>query len=118
MPIQYSPPAKNTGSKTSQAILTPTERAPLYCTSLVHQLSGNLDRGPCMEGAEPSKREGPRSRLREAKDEEGEESEETEVAAVLADTPEASDALNLAHSNHPLVSQSEQDFLNIMQHIT
>ncbi|MBW0485832.1 hypothetical protein O181_025547, partial [Austropuccinia psidii MF-1] len=58
MTIQYSPPAKNTGSKTSQAILTPTARAPLYCTSLVHQLSGNLDRGPCMEGAAPSKRGG------------------------------------------------------------
>ncbi|MBW0495148.1 hypothetical protein O181_034863 [Austropuccinia psidii MF-1] len=120
MPVQHSPPAKNTRSQRHQAVLTPTARAPLDCTPSVHQLSANLDRGPPMEGAAPSRRggvksrrsrsfsgllggylgvsQGPRSRLGEAEDEEGEESveeeesEETEVAAALAGAPEAPEA--------------------------
>ncbi|MBW0485818.1 hypothetical protein O181_025533 [Austropuccinia psidii MF-1] len=91
--IHNSPPAKNTISQRHQAVLTPTTRAPLDCTPSVHQVSSNLDKGPPMEGAAPSKRggvksrrsrsfsgllggyqsisQGPRSRSGEAEDEEG-----------------------------------------------
>ncbi|MBW0569094.1 hypothetical protein O181_108809 [Austropuccinia psidii MF-1] len=139
MPVQHSPPGKNKRSQRHQAVLTPTTRAPLDRTPLVHQLSANFDRGPPMEGEAPSRRggvksrrsrsfsgllggypsisQGPRSRSGEAEDKEGEESEETEVAAALAGAPEASEAPNLAHSNQPLVSQSEH-FLKMMEKIT
>ncbi|MBW0533963.1 hypothetical protein O181_073678 [Austropuccinia psidii MF-1] len=74
-----------------------------------------------MEGEAPSRRGGPRSRLGVAEDEEGEESveedesEEAEVAASLAGAPEASEAENIAHSNKPLVSQAEANFLKMME---
>ncbi|MBW0556377.1 hypothetical protein O181_096092 [Austropuccinia psidii MF-1] len=139
MPVQHSPPAKNTISQRNPASLTPTERVPLYCTPSVHQLSANLYRGPPLEGAAPSRRGGMKSRrsrsfpsllggypgmsegaraiLGEAKDEEG-ESEETEVATALAGVPEASEATNLAHFNQPLVSQAEPSFLKMMEQMT
>ncbi|MBW0556654.1 hypothetical protein O181_096369 [Austropuccinia psidii MF-1] len=59
--------------------------------------------------------EGARARLGEAEYVEGEESEETEVATALAGVPEASEAANLAHSNQPLVSQAEPNFLKMME---
>ncbi|MBW0503047.1 hypothetical protein O181_042762 [Austropuccinia psidii MF-1] len=140
MPVQHSPQAKNTRSQRHQAVPTPTARAPFDCTPSVHQLSENLDRGPLMKGAAPFGRggaksrrsisfsvflggyprifQGPRSRLGEAEDEEGEEYEETEVATTLAGAPEASEAENLSHSNQPLVSQSEPNFLNMMEQMT
>ncbi|MBW0586623.1 hypothetical protein O181_126338 [Austropuccinia psidii MF-1] len=58
IPVQHSPPAKNTRSQRHQAVLTPTERAPLDRTPSVHQLNKNLHRGPPMEGAAPSRRGG------------------------------------------------------------
>ncbi|MBW0477216.1 hypothetical protein O181_016931 [Austropuccinia psidii MF-1] len=75
-------------------------------------------------GGYPSISQGTRSRLGEAEDEEGEESleeeysEETLVASALAGAPEASEAANLAHSNQPLVSQSEPNFLKMMEQMT
>ncbi|MBW0484976.1 hypothetical protein O181_024691 [Austropuccinia psidii MF-1] len=105
-----------------------------------------MDRGPPMEGAEPSRRGGvksrrsrsfsgllggyprvpqrPRSRSGEAGDEDGEEyveeeeSEETEVAAALAGSSKAPEAPNLAHSNQPLVSQAETNLLKMMEQMT
>ncbi|MBW0477049.1 hypothetical protein O181_016764 [Austropuccinia psidii MF-1] len=62
MPVQHSPPAKNTRSQGNPAVLTPTARIPLDCTPSVHQLSANLDRGPLMEGEEASRRGGMKSR--------------------------------------------------------
>ncbi|MBW0574913.1 hypothetical protein O181_114628 [Austropuccinia psidii MF-1] len=140
MQVQHSPPAKNTTSQRNPAILTPIARAPLDHTPSICQLSANLDRGPAMEGAAPSRRGGIKSRrsrpfygllggypgmsegarviLGEAEHEEGEESEETEVATALKGVPEASEAANLAHSNQPLVSQAEPNFLNIMEQMT
>ncbi|MBW0505999.1 hypothetical protein O181_045714 [Austropuccinia psidii MF-1] len=120
IPVQHSPPDKNTRSQRHQAVFTPTARAPLYCTPLFHQLSTNLDRGPPMEGAASCRRGGPRSRSGEADDEEGEESveeeepEETEVEAA----PEASETPNLAPSNQPPVSQAEPNFLKMMEQMT
>ncbi|MBW0491289.1 hypothetical protein O181_031004 [Austropuccinia psidii MF-1] len=69
-------------------------------------------------GGYPGMSEGARARLGEAEDEEGEESEETEVETALAGVPEASEAANLAHSNQPLVSQAEPNFLKMMEQIT
>ncbi|MBW0505891.1 hypothetical protein O181_045606 [Austropuccinia psidii MF-1] len=101
MPVQNSPPARNTRSQRHQAVLTPTARAPLDHTPSIHQWSKNSDRGLPMEGLAtsrsggvksrrsksfcgmlggyPSISQGTRSRLGEAEDEEGEDSEETEV---------------------------------------
>ncbi|MBW0470006.1 hypothetical protein O181_009721 [Austropuccinia psidii MF-1] len=112
------PPAKNKRSQRHQAVPTPTARAPLKHTPSVHKLSENLDRGPLMKVKAPFGRGGPRSRFGEAEDEEGEESEESEGATTLAGAPEASEAANLAHSDQPLVSQAEQNFLKIMEQIT
>ncbi|MBW0537588.1 hypothetical protein O181_077303 [Austropuccinia psidii MF-1] len=117
MPVQHIPQAKNTRSQRNPAVLTSTARVPLDRTSSVHKLSANLDRGPPMEGAAPSRRwgmksrrsrsfsgllggypgisEGARARLGEVEDEEGEESVEeedsveTEVADALANAPES-----------------------------
>ncbi|MBW0586665.1 hypothetical protein O181_126380 [Austropuccinia psidii MF-1] len=58
MPVQNSPPAKNTRSQRNPAVLTPSARVPLYCTPSVHQLSANLERGPQMEGEAPPREGG------------------------------------------------------------
>ncbi|MBW0580333.1 hypothetical protein O181_120048 [Austropuccinia psidii MF-1] len=59
MPIQHSPPARKTRSQArAQAALTSTPRAPLDGTPAVPQLRAQLDRGPIMEGAAPSRKEG------------------------------------------------------------
>ncbi|MBW0552952.1 hypothetical protein O181_092667 [Austropuccinia psidii MF-1] len=144
--FQDSPPAIDTRSQRHQALLTPTEKAPLDCTTSVHQLNENLARGPPVEGEAPSRRggvksrrsrslsgllggqssiyQGTRSRLGEAEDEEGKESveeeeyEEAEVAAALAGAPEASEPENLAHYNETLVSQAEPNFLKMMEKMT
>ncbi|MBW0553730.1 hypothetical protein O181_093445 [Austropuccinia psidii MF-1] len=59
MPIQHSPPERQTRSQAQpQAVLTPTPRAPLDGTPEVPQLRAHLDRGPRMEGAASSRKEG------------------------------------------------------------
>ncbi|MBW0474926.1 hypothetical protein O181_014641 [Austropuccinia psidii MF-1] len=140
MPVQHSPLAKDTRSQKHQAVLTPTARAPFDCTPAVNQLSANLDRGPPMDGAAPSRRggvkprrsrsfsgllggypsifQGPRGGWGEAEDEEGEESEEIEVADAFAGAPEAPKAANLAHSNQNVVSQAEPNFLKMLEQMT
>ncbi|MBW0489511.1 hypothetical protein O181_029226 [Austropuccinia psidii MF-1] len=55
MPIQQSPPARQTRT---QAVLTPTPRAPLDGTPAVTQLRPQLDTGPRLEGAASSRKEG------------------------------------------------------------
>ncbi|MBW0593761.1 hypothetical protein O181_133476, partial [Austropuccinia psidii MF-1] len=62
MPVQHSPPAKNTRSQINPAVITPTARFPLDFTPLVHKLSENLDRGPPIEGEALSRRGGMKSR--------------------------------------------------------
>ncbi|MBW0464593.1 hypothetical protein O181_004308 [Austropuccinia psidii MF-1] len=54
MPILHSPPARQTRSQAR----APTPRAPLDGTPAVPQLRAQLDRGPRMEGAAPSRKEG------------------------------------------------------------
>ncbi|MBW0552821.1 hypothetical protein O181_092536 [Austropuccinia psidii MF-1] len=143
MPVQHSPPAKNTRSQRSPAFITPTASVLIDCTPSVNQLSANFDRGPPMEGAEPSRRGGmksrrsrsfsgllagypgmsddARARLGEVKDEEAEESVEeedsgeTEVAYALANSPEVPQGSNLAPTNQSLVSQSDPSLLEIMK---
>ncbi|MBW0532736.1 hypothetical protein O181_072451 [Austropuccinia psidii MF-1] len=68
-------------------------------------------------GGYPGMSEGARLRLGEAEDEKG-ESEENEVAIALAGVPEVSEAEDLAHSNHPLVSQAEPNFLKMIEKMT
>ncbi|MBW0567438.1 hypothetical protein O181_107153 [Austropuccinia psidii MF-1] len=64
MPIQHSPAARKTRSQArTQTVLTPTPRAPLDGTPAVPQLRAQLDRGPRMEGAAPSRMEGRRPRI-------------------------------------------------------
>ncbi|MBW0501269.1 hypothetical protein O181_040984 [Austropuccinia psidii MF-1] len=59
MPLQHSPPARQTKSQArTQAVLTPTPRAPLDGSPAVSQLGAKLDRGPTLEGAAPSRKEG------------------------------------------------------------
>ncbi|MBW0549898.1 hypothetical protein O181_089613 [Austropuccinia psidii MF-1] len=55
MPLQNSPPAIQTRS---QAVLTPTARAPLDGTPALPQLKAQLDRGPIKAGEAPSRKEG------------------------------------------------------------
>ncbi|MBW0487467.1 hypothetical protein O181_027182 [Austropuccinia psidii MF-1] len=109
MPVQHSPPSKNTISQRNQAVLTPTARVPLHRTPSVHQLSANLDRGPPMEGAAPSRKGGMKSRRSR--------SFLSYWVATLA-CLKASEAANLAHSNQPLVSQAEPNFLKMMEQMT
>ncbi|MBW0468713.1 hypothetical protein O181_008428 [Austropuccinia psidii MF-1] len=59
MPIQHSHPAGQTRSQSrAQAALTPTPSVSLDSTPEVPQLRAQLDRGPHLEGAEPSRKEG------------------------------------------------------------
>ncbi|MBW0496546.1 hypothetical protein O181_036261 [Austropuccinia psidii MF-1] len=118
-------------------------RPPLVHTPSAHQLSVNLYRGPPMEGEEPSRRvgvksrrsrsfsvllggypgisQGPSRRLGETEDEEGEESgeeegyEDNEVQGALEGAPEAPEVPNIALSNQSLFSQAEPNFLKMME---
>ncbi|MBW0482104.1 hypothetical protein O181_021819 [Austropuccinia psidii MF-1] len=66
MPIQHSPPARQTRYEAiAQAVLTPTTIASLDGTPEVPQLRAQLDRGPHMEGAAPSRKEeeGPENKI-------------------------------------------------------
>ncbi|MBW0530253.1 hypothetical protein O181_069968 [Austropuccinia psidii MF-1] len=96
MPVQNSPTSKNTRSEINQAVLNPTASAPLESKLSLHQLSQSLDRGPPMEGAEPSRPGGPRS----------------------AGSSETLEAPNLGLSNKPLVSQAKPNFLKMMHQTT
>ncbi|MBW0477892.1 hypothetical protein O181_017607 [Austropuccinia psidii MF-1] len=135
MPVQHSPPGKNTVSQRNPAVPTLTARVPLDCTPSVYQMSIDLDRGPPMEGAGPSRRggmksrrsrsfsgrlgghpgmsEGAKARLGEVEDEEGEESVEEEDS--LANAPEVSQGSNLAPTNQTTVSKCDPSLLKLMQ---
>ncbi|MBW0484392.1 hypothetical protein O181_024107 [Austropuccinia psidii MF-1] len=147
MPSQHSPPAKHTRSQArTQAVLTPNPRAPLDGTPAVPQLRAELDRGPIMEGAPPSRKEGrgprrsssfsgivgvfpglSRTSLNvpgEYDEEEGENSVEeeasegTEEAPAPVGAPQSTGRPTLAQSDQPVSHQSEPSLLAIMQQMT
>ncbi|MBW0480997.1 hypothetical protein O181_020712 [Austropuccinia psidii MF-1] len=124
MPIQHSPPSRQTRSQAgTQAVLTSTPRAPLHGTPEVPQLRPQLDRGPRMEGAEPSRKEGrgPRS--------------SSSFSGVVGGFPGTSRTIfkgpgedvgesqgtggpTLAQYDQPVSNQSEPSLLAIMQQMT
>ncbi|MBW0576844.1 hypothetical protein O181_116559 [Austropuccinia psidii MF-1] len=147
MPIQHSPPARKTRSwARTQAVLTPTPRAPLDGTPAVSQLRAKLDRGPILEGEALSRKEGrvPRrsssfsrvvvrfpgtsTTIFKGPGEDGEEEEENSVEEEESDGTEGVPASveasqgtggpTLAQSNQPVSHQSEPSLLAIMQQMT
>ncbi|MBW0566431.1 hypothetical protein O181_106146 [Austropuccinia psidii MF-1] len=147
MPIQHSPPARQTRSQArTQSFLTPTSRALLDGTPAFPQLRAQLDRGPRMEGEAPSRKEGrgPRrsssfsgvvgvfpgtSRINlKGLGEDGEEEEEnsveeeesdgTEGAPALVGVPQGTGGPTLAQSDQPVSNHSEPSLLAIMQQMT
>ncbi|MBW0512654.1 hypothetical protein O181_052369 [Austropuccinia psidii MF-1] len=147
MPIQHSLPARQTRSQTrTQAVLTPTPRAPLDGTPAVPQLRAKLNREPLLKGAAPSRKEGrvprrsssfsgvvgefpglSRTTLK-GPGEDGEEEEENSVEGEDSDGTEGVPAPvgafqgtggpTLAHFNHPVSNQCEPSLLAIMQQMT
>ncbi|MBW0577225.1 hypothetical protein O181_116940, partial [Austropuccinia psidii MF-1] len=127
----------------TQAVLTPTQRAPLDRTPAVPQLRAQLDRGPIMEGAAPSRKEaeGPTRSSSfsgvvggfpglsttsikvpgEDDDEEEENSVEeeesygTEAAPAPVGAPQGVGRPTLVQSDQPVSHQSEPSSLAIMQ---
>ncbi|MBW0509318.1 hypothetical protein O181_049033 [Austropuccinia psidii MF-1] len=147
MPIKHSPPARQTRSQArTQAVLTPTPRAPLDGTPAVSQLRAKLDRGPILEEAAPSRKEGRGPRrsssfsgvvggfpgasrtIFKVPGQDGEEEEENSVEEEESDGTEGVPAPveasqgtrgpTLAHSNHPISHQSEPSLLAIVQQMT
>ncbi|MBW0573324.1 hypothetical protein O181_113039 [Austropuccinia psidii MF-1] len=147
MPLQHSPPARQTRSQArTQAVLTPTPRAPLDGTPAVSQLRTKLHRGPILEGAEPSRKEGrvprrsnsfsgvvggfpgmSRTTFRgpgedgeeEAENSvEEEESDGTEAAPTPVGASKGTRGPTLAQSDQPVSHQNEPSLLAIMQQMT
>ncbi|MBW0552359.1 hypothetical protein O181_092074 [Austropuccinia psidii MF-1] len=128
MPIQDSPPARQTRSQArTHAVLTTTPRAPLDGTPAVPKLRAKLDRGTILEGAAPSRKEG-RGPRRSSPWEGGEEEEDNSVEEEVSDGTEGvpapvgesqgTEGPTLAQSNHPVSHQYELSLLAIMQKMT
>ncbi|MBW0579897.1 hypothetical protein O181_119612 [Austropuccinia psidii MF-1] len=137
MPIQHSPPARQTRSQSrTQTVLTPTPRAPLDGTPEVPQLRAHLDRGPNVEGAAPSSKEGRVPRRSSSfsgvvggfpglsrttfkfPGEDGEEEEDsdgTEGVPAPVGASQGTGGPTLAQSNKPASHQSEPSLLAIIQ---
>ncbi|MBW0576743.1 hypothetical protein O181_116458, partial [Austropuccinia psidii MF-1] len=125
MPIKHSPPARQTRSQArAQAALTPTPRVPLDGTPAVPQLRAQLDRGPHMEGAAPSRKEGrgPRRAISlsgvEENSVEEEGSDGTEGVPAPVGASQSTGGPTLAQSDQPVSHQSEPSSLAIMQQMT
>ncbi|MBW0574175.1 hypothetical protein O181_113890 [Austropuccinia psidii MF-1] len=140
MPIQHSPPARQTISQArAQAVLTPTPRAPLDGTPEVPQLRAQLDRGPNMEGGKRAKKikflsgvvggfPGISRTSFKGPGEDGEEEEEYSVEEEGSDgtegvpTPvgasQGTGGPTIAQSNNPVSHQSKPSLLDIIQQIT
>ncbi|MBW0474042.1 hypothetical protein O181_013757 [Austropuccinia psidii MF-1] len=100
MPIQHLPPASQTRSQArTQAVLTPTPRAPLDGTPAIPQLRAHLYRGPCEDGEEE-----------EESSVEEEESDGTEGVPAPVGVPQG--------TGGPTLAQSESSLLAIMQQMT
>ncbi|MBW0501046.1 hypothetical protein O181_040761 [Austropuccinia psidii MF-1] len=144
MPIQHSPPARQTRSQArDQAVLTTTPRAPFDGTPEVPQLRAHLDRGSNVEGEEPSRKEGrgpsrsssfaevvgcftglSRTTVKGPGEEEGENSVEEEDSDGTEGFPapvgasQGTGGPTLAQLNQPVSHQFEPSLLAIMQQIT
>ncbi|MBW0585780.1 hypothetical protein O181_125495 [Austropuccinia psidii MF-1] len=123
MPIEHSPPAIQTRSQArAQAALTPTPRVPLDGTPAVPQLRDQLDRGPRIEGAAPSRKEGKGPGEDGEEEEENsveeEESDGTECVPAPVEASQGTGGATLAQSNKPVSHQSELSLLAIMQQMT
>ncbi|MBW0563684.1 hypothetical protein O181_103399 [Austropuccinia psidii MF-1] len=126
MSLQHSPPGRKTRSQArTQAVLTPTPRAPLNGTPAVSQLRAKLDRGPILEGAAPSRKEGrvPRRSSKDGEEEEEnsveeEESDGTEGVPAPVEASQCTGGPTLAQSNQAVSHQSEPSLLAIMHQMT
>ncbi|MBW0560384.1 hypothetical protein O181_100099 [Austropuccinia psidii MF-1] len=112
MPIQHSPCARQTRSQArTQAVLTPTPRAPLDGTPEVSQLKAKLDRGTILGPGEEGEEE-------EENSVEEEESDGTEGVPATVEALQGTGGPTLAQSNQPLSHQSEPSLLAIMKQMT
>ncbi|MBW0534015.1 hypothetical protein O181_073730 [Austropuccinia psidii MF-1] len=119
MPIKHSPPARQKRSQErTQVVLTPTPRAPLDGTPAVSQLRVHLDRGPSVEGAAPSRKEGrvPRRSISFS----GVVGRFPGLSRTTLKGPgeDGTEGPTLAQSNKPVSHQSEPYLLAIMQQMT
>ncbi|MBW0589342.1 hypothetical protein O181_129057 [Austropuccinia psidii MF-1] len=122
MPIQHSPPARQTRSQArTQAVLTPTPRDPLDGTPVVPQLRAKLDRGPILEGRKRAKKinvPGEDGEEEQENSVEEEESDGTEGVPAHVGASQGTEQPTLAQSNQPVSHQSEPSLLAIMQQMT
>ncbi|MBW0554615.1 hypothetical protein O181_094330 [Austropuccinia psidii MF-1] len=111
MPVQHSPPARQTRS---QAFLTPTPRAPLDGTPAVPQLRAHFARSSTIHPG--------RKRAKKIKGEENyveaEESDGTEGALAPVGASQGTGGLTLAQYNQHESHQSEPSLLVIIHQIT
>ncbi|MBW0465036.1 hypothetical protein O181_004751 [Austropuccinia psidii MF-1] len=130
MPIQHSPPARQTRSQDrTQAVLTPTPRAPPEGTPAVPPLRAHLDRGPNGEGEALYRKEG-RNTANKIKlilrsgwqEEENSLEEEESIGTGGVPAPvgasQGTGGPTLAQSNQPVSHQSEPSLLAIMHQMT
>ncbi|MBW0492014.1 hypothetical protein O181_031729 [Austropuccinia psidii MF-1] len=118
MPIQHSPPARQTRSQArAQAVLTPTQRAPLDGTPAVPQLRAQLDGGPRLSRA-TFKGPGEDGEEEEEKSVEQEQSDGTEGAPAPVGASQGTGGPTLAQFDQPVSHQSEPSLLAIMQQMT
>ncbi|MBW0584542.1 hypothetical protein O181_124257 [Austropuccinia psidii MF-1] len=116
MPIKHSPPARQTRSEArTQAILTPTARAPLDGTPEVPQLQAQFDRGPHFSRNFKGPGEGEEEEENSVKEEESDGSEGV-PAPVRAS--QGTGGATLAQSNKPVSHESEPSLLAIIQKMT
>ncbi|MBW0548152.1 hypothetical protein O181_087867 [Austropuccinia psidii MF-1] len=119
MPIQQSPPARQTRSQArTKAVLTPTPRAPLDGTPEVPQLRAHFGRSNTIqEGRKSAKKINFIFRSKENSVEE-EESDGTEGAPALVGESQGTEGPTLARSHQLDSHQSEPSLLAIMQQMT
>ncbi|MBW0497442.1 hypothetical protein O181_037157 [Austropuccinia psidii MF-1] len=125
MPIQHSPPARQTRSQArTQAVHTPTPRAPLDVTPAVSQMRAKLDRGPILEGRKRAKKikfifgPGEDGKEEEENSVEEEESDGFEGVPAPVEAHQGTGGPTLAQSNQPVSHQYEPSLLAIMQQMT
>ncbi|MBW0479136.1 hypothetical protein O181_018851 [Austropuccinia psidii MF-1] len=116
MPIKHSPPERQTRSKArTQAVLTPTPRAPLDGTPAVPQLRANSDREPNLATFKDPGEDGEEE---EANSVSEEESDGTEGAPAPVGTSQGTGGPTRAKSDQHVSDKSEPSLFSFMQKIT